>query len=35
MPLVSLVSHDQHLLGGTVGGLEAALVYSYVQGIEI
>lgn len=35
MALVSLVSHNRHLLGGTEGGLEGALVYFYVQGIEI
>jgi len=35
MALVSLVSHNWHLLGETASGLEAALVYSCVQGIDI
>lgn len=35
MALVSLVSHNWHLLEETVCGLEAAQVYFDVQGIEI
>lgn len=35
MALVSLVSHNWHLLEETARGLEAALVYSNGQGIEI
>lgn len=35
MALVSLVSHNWHLLEKTARGLEAALVYSNGQGIEI
>lgn len=34
MALVSLVSHNWHLLEETVCGLEAAQMYSNVQGIE-
>lgn len=34
MALVSSVSHHWHLLEETVCGLEAALAYSNVQGIE-
>lgn len=35
MALVSLVSHNQYSLRETVGGLEAALVFLYVQGTEM
>lgn len=35
MALVSLVSHNWHLLEETARGLEAALVYSNGQSIEI